>query len=64
MFLEVVNSIDGAEIIAFAKSRPDISSISLGAIALVAWRIYRFTIVPMMYPDDPKELPYWIPGKS
>jgi hypothetical protein len=64
MFLEVVNSIDGAEIISFAKSRPDISSIALGAIALVSWRIYRFTIIPMMYPDDPKELPYWIPGTS
>lgn len=64
MFLEIVNSIDRPELIAFARARPDISAIALGAIALGIWRIYRFTIVPMMYPDDPKELPYWIPGRS
>jgi hypothetical protein len=64
MFLEIVNSINGAEILAFAKSRPDISSIALGGIALVSWRICRFTIIPIVYPDDPKELPYWIPGVS
>ncbi|KAL4943638.1 hypothetical protein BDV06DRAFT_221090 [Aspergillus oleicola] len=28
---------------------------------LMIWRISRFTIIPRYYPDDPKELPYWIP---
>ncbi|KAI0837162.1 putative cytochrome p450 [Hypoxylon sp. FL0890] len=30
-------------------------------MALLAWRLWRFTISPNMYPDSPKELPYWIP---
>lgn len=30
---------------------------------LVLWRLWRFTITPALYPDDPKELPYWIPSK-
>lgn len=62
MFLEIANSISSAELLAFARARPDASAIALGAITLLSWRIYRFTITPMIYPDDPKELPYWIPG--
>ncbi|KAM0247338.1 hypothetical protein ACHAQJ_009895 [Trichoderma viride] len=34
------------------------------AVALISiwfWRLWRFTVLPLMYPDDPKELPYWIP---
>ncbi|KAK2612085.1 hypothetical protein QQS21_001934 [Conoideocrella luteorostrata] len=32
------------------------------AFALWAlWRFWKFTIQPILYPDDPKELPYWIP---
>lgn len=31
------------------------------ALCLVAWRVWRFTVIPLMAPDDPKELPYWIP---
>ncbi|KAI0381915.1 putative cytochrome p450 [Hypomontagnella monticulosa] len=29
--------------------------------ALLVWRLWRFTISPKIHPDDPKELPYWIP---
>lgn len=25
------------------------------------WRLYAFTFVPYLYPNDPKPLPYWIP---
>ncbi|KAI2469099.1 cytochrome P450 [Annulohypoxylon bovei var. microspora] len=28
---------------------------------LLLWRVWRFTITPFLYPDDPKELPYWVP---
>ncbi|KAL2751871.1 hypothetical protein ACRALDRAFT_2114777 [Sodiomyces alcalophilus JCM 7366] len=31
-------------------------------LSLLAWRVYTFTILPWLYPDDPKEYPYWIPG--
>ncbi|KAF7586369.1 hypothetical protein BBP40_009015, partial [Aspergillus hancockii] len=30
-------------------------------ITLMLWRVWRFTIVPYLEPNDPKELPYWIP---
>ncbi|PWI72855.1 hypothetical protein PCL_09870 [Purpureocillium lilacinum] len=29
--------------------------------ALLCWRLWRFTIMPVMNPSAPKELPYWIP---
>lgn len=31
---------------------------------LLLWRLWRFTILPAMRPDEPKELPYWIPCMS
>ncbi|KAI1748748.1 putative cytochrome p450 [Xylaria castorea] len=30
-------------------------------ILLVLWRIWKFTLFPLLHPDLPKELPYWIP---
>ncbi|KAK9423449.1 putative Cytochrome P450 [Seiridium unicorne] len=30
-------------------------------LALLVWRLWRFTITPRMKPSEPKELPYWIP---
>lgn len=32
-------------------------------VALLAWRLWRFTIQPRLDPSAPKELPYWIPCK-
>ena len=31
-------------------------------VSLVLWRLWRFTILPVTRPYEPKELPYWIPG--
>ncbi|KAH8722684.1 cytochrome P450 [Phaeosphaeriaceae sp. PMI808] len=28
---------------------------------LLLWRLYRFTVVPIFHPNDPKEYPYWVP---
>jgi len=46
----------------------DVPTAWLVAIAAVfslfVWRLWRFTISPLLHPDDPKELPYWIPSKS
>lgn len=28
---------------------------------LLLWRLWMFTILPILRPNDPKELPYWIP---
>ncbi|KAI4222480.1 MAG: hypothetical protein LQ349_007621 [Xanthoria aureola] len=30
-------------------------------LSLLAWRCARFTVLPILYPDDPQEYPYWIP---
>jgi len=32
-------------------------------ILLLVWRIWRFTIYPLIYPNYPKELPYWVPSE-
>ncbi|KAK3303784.1 uncharacterized protein B0T15DRAFT_284316 [Chaetomium strumarium] len=52
-----------------SRLRPDrvqahstlISITAAAVLALLLWRLWRFTITPALYPDDPKELPYWIP---
>lgn len=33
----------------------------LFAGSLLLWRLWRFTLMPMLKPNEPKELPYWIP---
>lgn len=43
------------------KSRPWLGPAALPLLWL-AWRAWRFSIIPALYPDEPKELPYWIPG--
>ncbi|KAL4766752.1 cytochrome P450 [Aspergillus nidulans var. acristatus] len=30
-------------------------------LCILTWRIWRFTIRPFFHPDEPKEVPYWIP---
>lgn len=30
---------------------------------LLLWRLWVFTVLPALRPDEPKELPYWIPCK-
>ena len=27
------------------------------------WRLWRFTLAPYWKPDEPKEIPYWIPSE-
>lgn len=34
----------------------------LGVLYL-AWRLWAFTLHPLFHPTEPKELPYWLPGK-
>ncbi|TGJ81870.1 hypothetical protein E0Z10_g6893 [Xylaria hypoxylon] len=30
-------------------------------LALISWRTWKFTVLPLLYPDRPKEYPYWVP---
>lgn len=32
------------------------------ALALLVWRLIRFTIIPIWRPNEPREYPYWVPG--
>lgn len=46
----------------FATSVPQVVLLlaSLG-FALLLWRFWSFTICPLLYPDEPKDIPYWTP---
>jgi hypothetical protein len=33
-------------------------------LTYLTWRFWRFTLSPMLYPNDPREFPYWIPCKN
>jgi hypothetical protein len=39
------------------------SAIAL-AVSYLTWYAWRFYLHPMLYPREPKQYPYWIPGKS
>ena len=44
-------------------------SVATGSLAflvslLLAWRLWNFVLRPWLNPDEPKEIPYWIPCKS
>ncbi|KAF4634720.1 hypothetical protein G7Y89_g3382 [Cudoniella acicularis] len=42
-------------------SHPAIQVLGACAGLLLLWRLWRFTIAPMLWPNEPKPLPYWIP---
>lgn len=31
------------------------------SFALILWRVWSFTIHPLLHPDEPKDIPYWTP---
>lgn len=33
------------------------------ALYLGTWRVWKFSIIPALYPSEPKVLPYWTPRK-
>lgn len=40
-------------------------SASVSAILLLLfWRLWKFSVFPFLYPNDPKEFPYWTPCKN
>ncbi|KAF7876406.1 hypothetical protein EAF04_001498 [Stromatinia cepivora] len=43
------------------KQDPKFAWPTIAILLLLIWRLYRFTISPIIYPRDPKEYPYWIP---
>ena len=46
----------------FATSVPLALMLLAGlGLALLLWRVWSFTIRPLLHPDEPKEIPYWTP---
>lgn len=37
-----------------------VAILAIGAL-LLSWRLWTFTILPTLRPDEPREIPYWIP---
>lgn len=37
---------------------------ALSLFLLFLWRLLRFSILPMLRAEEPKEIPYWIPGEA
>lgn len=65
MFIEAfVRAIEQAEAIGrqlFVSNLTTFGFAILG-LSLLVWRIIKFSLLPALKPDDPKEYPYWIPG--
>lgn len=40
-----------------------INTVSFTAALYLLWRVWAFTVHPMLRPQEPPELPYWIPGE-
>ncbi|KAF7512406.1 hypothetical protein GJ744_001341 [Endocarpon pusillum] len=36
-------------------------ALALPLSAIIGWRFWRFTLIPIIFPKEPKVLPYWIP---
>lgn len=50
-----------AATIVFFQNRLGMALTCLVVATLLLWRLCKFVILPLIYPNDPKELPYWIP---
>ena len=45
------------------KNLQYLSALCILSTCLLLWRIWAFTVLPALQPDEPKELPYWVPCK-
>lgn len=65
MIIELANSLHNAISYVAAKAFHSITFrifSFLGALYML-WRSWAFTLLPMLRPHEPPELPYWIPGE-
>ncbi len=37
-------------------------ALAIVSLMLFLWRFVRFTLSPILHPEQPKEYPYWLPG--
>ena len=57
MLLPLTNALRGLE----GRSPFALQAIILLTGSLLLWRLWKFTILPLFEPNQPKRLPYWIP---
>ena len=43
---------------------PVLVSALIIVLPLLLWRIWTFTILPVLHPDEPKQIPYWVPSRA
>ena len=36
---------------------------ALPLLFLLLWRLWKFSLVTVFWPQEPKEIPYWVPGE-
>lgn len=36
---------------------------AISIVFLLLWRLFRFTLLPILHPNEPKELPHWFPSE-
>ncbi|KAH8649753.1 cytochrome P450 [Tricladium varicosporioides] len=41
-----------------------VTSLAIPIVFLLLWRFIRFTVLPILHPNAPKELPHWFPGHT
>jgi hypothetical protein len=44
-------------------SSPTAIAMAILLSSIMIWRLWKFTVVPVFYPERVRELPYWIPCK-
>jgi hypothetical protein len=65
MFSEIVKQMLVGYRYAINKAECPSLSVLIGlvlVVLLLLWRIWTFTVLPALYPQEPKMIPYWIPG--
>ena len=55
--LLLINPMDGS----LRSTIYAVAALSLPLLFL--WRLWRFSLVTILWPQEPKEIPYWVPGE-
>lgn len=59
----MIESIDHSQLRPLIVENRGVSIFFALLLVLLSWRLWRFTILPLLRPNEPRELPYWIPCK-
>ena len=60
MLLPVLNALSGLN----ERLLYMMQLVALVGGSLLLWRLWKYTVLPFLKPEEPKRLPYWIPCES